>query len=180
MISAICTPLHYAAQHNSTESAKLLLESGADIEAKDMSNLTPLHYAAQHNSTESAKLLLESGADIEANAESNATPLHYAAWNNSKESAQLLLERGADIEAQRYKQSHTSSQCCMDKQHRVCTTITSNVVQTLTAKDTKNLTPLHYAAQHNSTESAKLLLESGADIEAKDISNLTPLHYAAQ
>ena len=62
------TPLHFAAWNNSKEFSQLLLErgadieaqdaasnnsrtvTGADIEAKDTSNLTP-YYAAQHNST---------------------------------------------------------------------------------------------------------------------------------
>ena len=42
-----------------------------------------------------------------------------------------------------------------------------------------NVTPLHAAANHNSTKAAKLLLEHGAEIEARDVHNHTPLHTAA-
>ena len=41
-----------------------------------------------------------------------------------------------------------------------------------------NKTPLHYAAAENSTESAQLLLERGAEVEARDINKQTPLNLA--
>ena len=40
------TPLFDAVQNNSTVSTQLLLERGAEIEARDENNCTPLHYAA--------------------------------------------------------------------------------------------------------------------------------------
>ena len=61
---------------NSTESAQLLLERGADIEAKHTNNLTPFHYVAGKKNTESAQLLLDRGADIEGKDISNPTRLH--------------------------------------------------------------------------------------------------------
>ena len=93
------TPLHCAVENNSTEAAKLLLERGAEIEARNTKNQTPLHFASLNNSTEAAKLLLERGAEIEARDVESRTPLHLAALNKSTEAAKLLLERGAEIEA---------------------------------------------------------------------------------
>ena len=58
------TPLHFAAFKNSTETAQLLLERGAEIEARDIHNITPLHDAALNNSRETVQLLLEHGAEI--------------------------------------------------------------------------------------------------------------------
>ena len=46
---------------NSTESAKVLLQRGAEIETRDKNNFTPLHYATAKNSRETAQLLLERG-----------------------------------------------------------------------------------------------------------------------
>ena len=86
-------------EKNITESVQLLLERGAEIEARNKINCTPLHYAAWKNITESVKLLLERGADIEARDLNNHTPLHFAAGGNSTRAAQLLVKRGAKIEA---------------------------------------------------------------------------------
>ena len=93
------TPLHYAVLNHNAESSKLLLERGAEIEARTINNQTPLHLAATRNSTEIAQILLEHGAEIEARTLSNQTTLHSAALENSTESAQLLLEHGPEIEA---------------------------------------------------------------------------------
>ncbi len=54
--------LHYAAQHNKVGLAKLLLDRGADYEARDDNERNPLHYAAYSNSLAVAELLLDRGA----------------------------------------------------------------------------------------------------------------------
>ena len=64
------------------EFVQLLLERGAEIEARDINNKTPLHYAADNNSTESPQLLLKRSGDIEAMGYNNKRPLHYTAENN--------------------------------------------------------------------------------------------------
>ena len=47
------------------------------------------------------------------------------------------------------------------------------------ARTINNLTPLHYVASKNTTESAQLL-ESGAEVEARTVENYTLLHFAAE
>ena len=48
------------------------------------------------------------------------------------------------------------------------------------AKDKNDLTPLHFAAEKNATETAALLLKNGADVNAKNNDgSTTPLHWAA-
>jgi ankyrin repeat protein len=60
------TALHHAAKYGHVEVAKLLLDRGAKIEAKDINDLTPLHLAASNGYLEVDKLLFDRGADIEA------------------------------------------------------------------------------------------------------------------
>ena len=67
------TPLHLSAYNYSTEAAKLLLERGAEIEARDVNNRTSLHPSAYNNGTEATKLLLERGAEFEAKHVDNAS-----------------------------------------------------------------------------------------------------------
>ena len=79
----------------------LLLEAGADTEAKDDSGLTALHIAAIENDVPLADILLQFGADIEAVAGGGVgRPLHLACFHNSVNTAGLLLSLRADMEAE--------------------------------------------------------------------------------
>ena len=72
------TPLHSTTYNSNREIAKVLVEHGAEIEARYVLNQTPLHISAYYNITETVKLLLERGAEIEAkNRSSNpASPIY--------------------------------------------------------------------------------------------------------
>jgi hypothetical protein len=92
------TPLHWAAFWGHVDVAKLLLEHGADVNAKEsVYDATPLHVAAATGHADVARLLLEHGADVNAKyGDSDLTPLHVAALYGHADVARLLLERGAD------------------------------------------------------------------------------------
>ena len=53
---------------------RLLLEKGADIEARTKKGSTPLHRAAWGGIDKVVRLLLEKGADIEARTKKGSTP----------------------------------------------------------------------------------------------------------
>jgi len=74
------TALHFAAQNNSVPIGKLLIEAGADIEAKDSYGNTPLFRAtfASHGDCRFIKLLLINGADPNASNHHNVSPLMLA------------------------------------------------------------------------------------------------------
>ncbi|KAH7117287.1 hypothetical protein B0J13DRAFT_514240, partial [Dactylonectria estremocensis] len=79
---------------------KLLLEKGAEIDAKDSEydSRTPLSWAAANGREAIIKLLLEKGADVESKDQWGRTPLLRAAGNGHEAIVKLLLETGADIE----------------------------------------------------------------------------------
>jgi ribosomal protein S18 acetylase RimI-like enzyme len=84
-----------AAREGYTELVKLLLDAGADIEAKDKYGYTALIRAASNGYTEVVKLLLDAGADIEAKKENGDTALIRAASNGHTEVVKLLKQYGA-------------------------------------------------------------------------------------
>ena len=58
------TPLHIVANWGVCEAIQLLVESGADIDAKGESGFTPLHCAAEQDHEEAVRVLLSLGARI--------------------------------------------------------------------------------------------------------------------
>ena len=91
------TPLHWAAARGERELLVLLLDRGAEVNAKDNNLWTPLHEAISNKDTETAAFLLDRGADVNAADKNGRTPLHDAAADGEREISALLLERGANV-----------------------------------------------------------------------------------
>lgn len=91
---------HLAANFGELEMLNLLLDAGADIEARDQKGQTPLLLAAATNNTEVVKVLLDRGADKEARESGEGmTPLMRASRLGSLEIAIALVATGAEINA---------------------------------------------------------------------------------
>lgn len=88
------TPLHSAAASGNIEIAGLLLENGANANARQQAGFTPLHSAAQNGQVEMALLLLEHGADVKAGNDEGQNALDLAVANGRSEMVDLLKSRG--------------------------------------------------------------------------------------
>jgi uncharacterized protein len=105
----------WATAQQQPEMVKLLIENGADVNARSLPNnwerqvtaeprmkilpaggLTPLLYAAREGCTLCTQYLIEAGADIEKTDPDGITPLVMANLNAKWDSAKLLLEAGAN------------------------------------------------------------------------------------
>jgi ankyrin repeat protein len=71
---------------------RLLLEHGANINARDDTFFTPLHSAARYGRVEVARLLLEHGANVGAEDEDGRTASDVAVGGTRNEIMQLLSE----------------------------------------------------------------------------------------
>jgi uncharacterized protein len=89
------TPLHAAAAGRKLGAIRLLLERGADVNAKQEGGWTVLHAAAQNGERETAELLIAHGADIHARADNNQAPLDMALTKGHQDLAELFDQLGA-------------------------------------------------------------------------------------
>ena len=94
------TALMLAVQNGHCEAARLLLDGGADVDAKPRTAITPLMLAAANGQTNLVELLLKRGADIKLRASARGeTALFGAASCGRTEVVRILLDHGADVES---------------------------------------------------------------------------------
>jgi ankyrin repeat protein len=175
-----CTILHEAANAGVTESARLLVEAGAEVDARDPHGLTPLQYAAGSGWPEIVKLLREHKASI--NGDDGAKALRAAV-------SRIYYAEQTTKEVDRYK--------------TVITFLTNEGVPTdlrtaIVLGDTEQVkklvkqnrvgpgpvTPhekpvLHLAVGLDRKDVVTALLDGGAPVEGVDDSGYTALHDAA-
>jgi ankyrin repeat protein len=75
------TPLHIASFEGNRHAVRLLVEAGADVNAKGDLSTSPLYYAVSGHHVQVAELLLQYGADPDAENELVTRREH---WRNRK------------------------------------------------------------------------------------------------
>ena len=165
------TPLMFAAAFGSVDGMKLLLDGGAEVNAKNAFDVTALHWCA--GDLAKVRLLLAKGADINARSKQGRTPLIVAAaYDGNLEVVKLLIEKGADMAA---KDGSGTTPLLAATDVNDTETVKFLVargadvkarMEAPGARGAMGSTPLLYAASNDNAELVKLLLAKGADVNA--------------
>ncbi len=196
------TPLIDAAMNGNAEIVRMLLETGADKNARvvlygqelDENALTA---AVNNEHAEIADILRRAGAEgitpgaPSAEAEQAAqnvynsmgiTPLHYALLAGETEKVKELIASGADVNAKAPNMGTPLLYACTVGNVEAARMLVNAKADVNAAGDT-GYTPLMMACQTGNKELAELLVTAGADVNAKHVmdgqeSGLTPLKIA--
>ena len=158
------TPLMYAAALGSLDTMRLLLDKGADINARSAVGATALMWAAADAAK--VRLLVERGADVKIVSESGRTALLLAAMSDqSAETVRLLLQRGADARIIDREQTSTLVAAAFGNDADTVRQLIAAGAPVNAATVGGN-TPLMSAAGNGNLEAVQLLLKAGANVNA--------------
>lgn len=88
------TALHWAAQRDNAEIARMLIDAKAGLDVRQRAGYAPLHMAAQVGALKVMSLLLERGAHPVPQNKYEQTPFDMAIEGDSPRAARFLIERG--------------------------------------------------------------------------------------
>lgn len=197
------TALHWAAHWNDLEAVDRLLAAGANVNAENELRATPLWVACNGRNTAVVERLLGAGADPNRALRSGETLLMRCASTGDPAAVRALLAHGADVDGGEPSRGQTALMWAAANrrpavtrvllEHGAAVGLRTRTVRQLrgvglqsttspagaTFFDAGGFTALLFAARHDDVESARLLLDAGADLEGPAADGNAPLALAA-
>ncbi len=200
------TALHWAAHWNDTDAVNLLLAAGADAKARNRYGSTPLSEAVTQGSAALIEALLKAGADAKTVSTADGeTALMSAARAGNLGAVTALMNHGADVNARETYRGQTALMWAAAERHAAVVAALLDhgadwkirsferpteipklsAASSITPMARGGLSALHFAAREGDSETVRVLLDHGADINQRDGDGSTALvvallnkHYA--
>ena len=175
--------LIFAAYHGHTETVRYLVGlKDVDVNHTAKNGWSALVCAVRQKHADVVQVLIDAGADIEARDEDLCTPLMSSCGKGELPIVKMLLKAGAEVRA-------------TDKVGRTCLIMAAGFGHTETVrylvglpdmdvvmsiKDEEGYTAVLVAAELDSADVMKVLIDAGADIETKNNEGRSPLSMASK
>jgi ankyrin repeat protein len=171
------TLLHHAAGFGRLETLALLIDWGAEIDARNRRRSTPLHWAIHDEAK--VRLLLSRGAAVNARQVEGRTPLFQAAvLGNGLSTIRFLLQTGADANIG-LANGRTPLMAASSRGDVEALGSLLDAGADVNARDGAGETALMLAAADGRPETVRLLLDRGADPLVRTKRNETALGFAS-
>ncbi|XP_065574984.1 serine/threonine-protein phosphatase 6 regulatory ankyrin repeat subunit A-like [Artemia franciscana] len=170
--------LFLAALEGHTETVECLIQSGTDVNIKNVEGESPLHFAALKGHTRTVEYLIQSGADVNVKNEDGTSPLHFAAVEGHTETVEYLMQSGTDVNLKNEKGTSPLHFAALKGHTRTVEYLIQSGAD-VNIRNDYGKTPLHFAAVEGHTETVEYLIQSGADVNVKNEKGTSPLHFAA-
>ncbi len=170
------TPLHLAVLNSWPEVVQLLLDHGADLEARDGILRTPLVLAAESRDLRVAEILIERGADINARVIRGYSAILWAARRQFEDYVDLLITKKALVADDELPQAFQMAVVGgMEGLYDYVIELGCNVEE-IRQRDAGLIFP---AAVGGSVPIVQSLIQHGFVPAQEDSDGWTPLHHAA-
>jgi len=110
------TPLHFAARLSMKDAAQLLLDAGADVQARDFKGMTPFLVSVRARTPEVTELLLARKSDINAESRDGWNALTLASIAPSASMVEFLLSKKLDPNKPGGPEKLTPLQCAIKQE----------------------------------------------------------------
>eukprot|EP01041_Mallomonas_annulata_P002200 gene2200-4279_t len=177
------TALHFACVSGDLNVVKYLLDTGAQIDLRNVGGMTPAHIACDRKHSALVLYLLRHGADASSRNKAGDTPLHYVCSRGMTDVLSQLIQLPAlvknyDLEVRSY-QGLTPLHSAVDNGHSdIVELLINTAVVQVNARDDENRTPLHYSALKGYLNIVELLWRRGGAVNATDDKGRTAFLYA--
>ncbi len=168
------------------DKVRLLVERGADGNARSAQKFTPLLTAATYGGAAGTlSYLIAKGAKVripDPKPRYNASPLLMALFAGDPQAVQVLLGAGADPGQRTLLLGRAQVRPVMLALTLGPPEVVTRLIdggEPVNRTDPDKMTYLHWAALAGQTGIARALLAKGANVSARDRWGMTPLHYAA-
>lgn len=159
------TALMLASDCGYLDVVSLLIETGVDVNLKDVDGRTALHWSLSFDNhhLEIVSLLLEEGADVNHKDEYGETELMIASNYGYLEIVSKLLEEGTDVNI-KDNDGRTALHWSLDYDHMEIISMLLKAGVDINEKDGYGQTPLMIASRKSFVKVISLLLAAGADV----------------
>jgi len=165
--------IHEAAKFGRFNICKFLLQTGVDVNIKNLSGKTPLFFAAKCLKKDICQLLIEWGADVKSEDSSKEKPLDSMTHEYLKEE----LQKKADFWASVVPRVMNNEDGVLEKLVEWIESGQVNMID-VESRCISGSTLLHTAVHFNYLEAVQKLVKLRVDLNLRDFQMATPLHRA--